>query len=168
MVLRLYPNFLNRFSKIDSNFVYFQFPYYEGWVYSQWRHKLLFHLLGLLIFLRTVCCYYTATSFCSSFYSTWGKAKEVDISLFNQACTKYSAKCIQQFPYDPHTWRIAQDFGKAPSLHWNSLKTLQKKEKILIGSAIVIFPLQKKFLLLETGSLFSHSRSSPQMYIQSH
>ena len=83
-------------------------------------------------------CYYSVASFCSSFYSTWGETKVVNfcsfVTKFNQACTKYLAKCIQQFPYDPHTWRVAQDFHKAPFLHWNSPKTLQNINKILIGS----------------------------------
>ena len=27
---------------------------------------------------------------------------------------QYSPKCIQQFPYDPHSWRVPQDFYQAP------------------------------------------------------
>ena len=56
------------------------------------------------------------------------------MTKFNQGCTKYSAKCIQQFPYDSHTWRVAQDFPKVPFLPWNSPNTFQKINKILIGS----------------------------------
>ena len=41
---------------------------------------------------------------------------------------------IQQFSYDPHIWRVAQNFHKASFLHWNSPKTLQKINKVLIGS----------------------------------
>ena len=75
----------------------------------------------------------------------WDKIKGLDIcSLFNEACTKYSTKCIQQFPYDPQTWRVAQDFHKTPFLHWNSPKTLQKISKILIGSVIRHFSTSEK------------------------
>ena len=66
------------------------------------------------------------------------------MTKFNQACTKYSAKCIQQFPFDPHTWRVAQNFHKAPFLHWNSPETLQKINKILIGSVIRHFSASEK------------------------
>ena len=55
------------------------------------------------------------------------------VTKFNQACTKYSFKFIWQFPYDPHTWRVAQDFHKATFLHWNYPKTLQKINTTLIG-----------------------------------
>ena len=50
--------------------------FYEGWVQNQWGHKLLFCLLELSSCLRTVCCYYAVASFCSSFYSTYGRLKE--------------------------------------------------------------------------------------------
>ena len=53
---------------------------------------------------------------------------------FNQPSSKYSAKRIQRFPYDLHTWRVAQDFHRPVFLHWNSPKTLQKINKISIGS----------------------------------
>ena len=108
--------------------------------------------------LRTVCCYYSVASFCSSFYSTWGETKGVGfcsfVTKFDQACTKYSAKCIQQFPYDPHTWRVAQDFHKVSFLDWNSPKTLQKINKILIGTVIRHFYDSEKIPSFRDGLTF--------------
>ena len=57
-----------------------------------------------------VIIYLSVASFCSSFYSTLGETKGVNfcnfVTKFNQAYTKYSVKCIQQLPYDPHTWSV--------------------------------------------------------------
>ena len=65
-------------------------------------YKLLFCLFGVIFYL-------SVASFCSSFYSTFSYTKTVNfcsfVTKFNQACTKYSAKCIQG---DPHTRRVAQ------------------------------------------------------------
>ena len=36
------------------------------------------------------------------------------VTKFNQSCTKYSRKCIQQFPQDRHTWWVLWDFHKQP------------------------------------------------------
>ena len=87
--------------------------FHEGWVQNQ----LSICLLGLLNCLRRVCCYYSVASFCSSFYSTLVETKGVNFCRFvrkvNQAWTKYSANCIQQFPCDPHTWRV-RIFTRSP------------------------------------------------------
>ena len=102
-----------------------------------WSFKSHFH------FLKVWCCGYIPSLV---FTQLRDKNKGVDIcSLSNQACTKYSAKSIQQFPYDPHTWRVAQDFHKASYLHWNSSKTLQKINKILINSVIGLFSANSFF-----------------------
>ena len=117
-----------------------------------------FFFFGLLSCLRTVCCYNLVASFCSSFYSAWGETKGVDFcsleTKVNQECTKYSAKCIQQFPYDSHTWRVAQDFHKVSFLHRNSPKTLQKINKILIGSVIRHFSASEKIPSFRGGFTF--------------
>ena len=76
----------------------------------------------------------------------------------NQPCSKYSSKCIKHFPYHPHVQRVPQDFERPlingifprfiiePLLsvgsafiylfifHYISENTLQKLNKILIGS----------------------------------
>ena len=118
------------------------------------------------------CCYYSVASFCSSFDSPWGETKGVDfcsfVTKFNQACTKYSVKCIQQFPCDPHIWRVAHDFHKVSFLHRNSTKTLQKINKILLGSVIRHFSASEKIPSFRDGLTFSHNRSSPRMCMQSH
>ena len=112
---------------------------------AKWGHKLLFCLYGLLSCLRTVCCYYAVASLCSSFYSAWGKkTKEWISAIYLIKHAPNIQPNIQQIPYDPHTWRVAQDFHKAPFLYWNSPKTLQKIKKILIGSVIRHFAASEK------------------------
>ena len=89
------PDLLNRLPKTEFYFTsIFNSLFMKVEFRAKWGHKLLFCLYGLLSCLRTVCCYYAVASLCSSFYSAWGKkTKGVDIcNLFNQACTKYSAK----------------------------------------------------------------------------
>ena len=36
------------------------------------------------------------------------------VARSNQAFTKYSLTCLQQFSYDPHAWRVPQNFHKPP------------------------------------------------------
>ena len=96
----------------------------------------------------------------------WDKIKGLDIcSLFNEACTKYSTKCVQQFPYDPQTWRVAQDFHKAPFLYWNSPKTLQKISKIFIRSVIRHFSTSEKIPSFgDRIAIFSQYKFPPNVH----
>ena len=78
-------------------------------------------MLWLLSCLRTVCCYYSFASFCSSFYPTLGETKGVNF-------------CNSTVFIWPSHMESRTEFSQDPFLHWNSPKALQKINKVLIGS----------------------------------
>ena len=97
----------------------------------------------------------------------------------NQAWTKYSSKCIKQFPYEPRRWTVSLDFRKTtrkqhlPTFHYRTcsiyyllffsalelFKDLSRTNKILIGSER---PSHKLFLPFQKNAfLWRQLHSSP-------
>ena len=104
----------------------------------------------------------------------------------NEASSKYSPRCTQQFSYDVHWWTVPQDFHKPSPIRnfptfiyrtfflcWfllfsaleiskNPLKDIKKIIRFWKSFSYVSFPLQTKLFLWETAPLFSTLKPSPK------